>query len=369
MQIDRSNYEIWIIDWLDGNLNDHQAEELRLFLQNNPDIREELDFLDNIAIKPAENTFLNKDRLRKTTADIPLSQLEYLSVGFLENDLSSEQRDELLEIIEKDPVKKRSFDLVQKTKIIPETHIYKHKNLLTRRSAAQKSLRITVWGLSAAASIGLLIMIYLFIPKQLPDNSTFIVQNIGTDTNLVQMIRETVPEKAPVVKITFPAKNVAKAHLPLVSTITRKVSEMGSLTSVTQDNHTDDLNYEEIQPASVPAFGKMVQKGSILKDNLVSFVPTFKVPAYDDGRSKLSKFIARTVREAFLKEKTPTDAPLKGFEIAEMGVSGLNKLLGWQMALAEKKDENGQLKSVYFSSKILKFNAPVKKSESLPVTF
>jgi len=36
------------------------------------------------------------------------------------------------------------------------------------------------------------------------------------------------------------------------------------------------------------------------------------------------------------------------------------------MALDEKNDENGELKSVYFSSKILKFKAPVKKSEPLP---
>ena len=45
------------------------------------------------------------------------------------------------------------------------------------------------------------------------------------------------------------------------------------------------------------------------------------------------------------------------------GVTGLNKLFGWQMALDKKNDENGQPKSVYFSSKILKFNAPVKKRE------
>jgi hypothetical protein len=56
---------------------------------------------------------------------------------------------------------------------------------------------------------------------------------------------------------------------------------------------------------------------------------------------------------------------LKAYEIAEAGVSGLNKLLGWEMALDERKDENGKLKSVYFSSKILKFNAPVKNSEPL----
>ena len=42
MQIDRSNYEIWFTDWLDGNLNSLQVEQLKLFLDQNPDLREEL---------------------------------------------------------------------------------------------------------------------------------------------------------------------------------------------------------------------------------------------------------------------------------------------------------------------------------------
>jgi hypothetical protein len=67
-----------------------------------------------------------------------------------------------------------------------------------------------------------------------------------------------------------------------------------------------------------------------------------------------------------LKENPSPDSPLKGYEFAEAGVSGLNKLLGWEMALDKNNDNNGELKSIYFSSKILKFKAPVKNTESLP---
>jgi hypothetical protein len=72
------------------------------------------------------------------------------------------------------------------------------------------------------------------------------------------------------------------------------------------------------------------------------------------------------LKEKILKEKTAKDSPLKAYELAEAGVSGLNKLLDCEMVLDEKKDANGVLKSVYFSSKIIKFNAPIKKSEPLP---
>lgn len=36
------------------------------------------------------------------------------------------------------------------------------------------------------------------------------------------------------------------------------------------------------------------------------------------------------------------------------------------MALQKTNDENGELKSLRFSSRILKFNAPVKKAEPAP---
>ena len=87
---------------------------------------------------------------------------------------------------------------------------------------------------------------------------------------------------------------------------------------------------------------------------------------YDDGRSNIGKFIARTFRDKILREKKVNDTPLKPYEIAEAGITGLNKLLGWEMALNEKTDVDGNVKSIYFSSKMLKFNAPVKKSEPLP---
>ncbi len=83
---------------------------------------------------------------------------------------------------------------------------------------------------------------------------------------------------------------------------------------------------------------------------------------YDSERSRLRRFIASTFRERILKDKEYNDTPLQPYEIAEAGIDGLNKLLGWEMALVRTSDEEGELKSFYFSSGVLKFNAPVKKS-------
>jgi hypothetical protein len=77
----------------------------------------------------------------------------------------------------------------------------------------------------------------------------------------------------------------------------------------------------------------------------------------------INALVAKIFREKILKSKTPESGSLKGYEIADVGINGLNKLLGWQMSLQKTRDEKGDIKSLYFSSKILKFNAPVRKSQ------
>ena len=100
MNVDKSNYEIWLIDWLDGNLNEIQCEHLLCFLNENPDLKEEFDELATFRLKPSGKSFPAKDRLKKTPTTLSDSQFEYLFVAYLENDLSSEQQTELRESIE-----------------------------------------------------------------------------------------------------------------------------------------------------------------------------------------------------------------------------------------------------------------------------
>jgi len=123
---------------------------------------------------------------------------------------------------------------------------------------------------------------------------------------------------------------------------------------------------QQMTVRKVPVYTRVDLGKGIVSNTLVASNQIINIPEPGDERSKAGKFISKTFREKILKEKAPHDAPLKGFEIAEAGVAGLNKLFGWQMALDMKNDDNGQPKSVYFSSKILKVNAPVKKREVQP---
>jgi len=363
MQIDRSNYEIWFIDWLDGKLNSLQVEELKLFLDQNQDLREELNDLTPLNLVASHFSFRYKARLKKSPSDISPSQFEYLCAAYLENDLTNSQQTELREIVNADPDKKKTFDLIQKTILAPVSISYKHKSLLLKLTTLQKVIRLSVIGLSTAAAISLIIIIYSVrtATTSLKLNSS--AHNVITDSILqspssVRTTDRIITDSTPATakrKREYRIANIPKEHTVITNSEIEIALSDDSLARKT-DNH-------EIAISKVPVYTQIDLRKGVASNALIESNSTVAIPDVKDERSQVGKFISKTFREKLLREKAPADSPLKGYEIAEAGVTGLNKLFGWQMALDTKNDGNGQPKSIYFSSKILKFSAPVKNRE------
>jgi hypothetical protein len=363
MQINRSNYEIWFIDWLDGNLNEVQIEELRNFLITNPELKSEFDDLTAARLIPAQNSFSKKEDLKKKLTDLTDSQIEYLSIAYLEKDIAPDQETELLEIIGIDHGKRSSFELIQKMKLVPPRIFYKRKRHLLKRTLATKLISLSLIGLSAAAIITFVILNFFSVPRSFSVESEKTAQSDKPDTAIKYMTTAKIAEKSVVAnKKTSPKKQIKS--LPAFPT------KLSVVNSVQVSDNLDSLLRTPADPSTlvrkVPITATIKLETEVIRKSLIAYNSQSKMPQdEDDGRSKLSRFIARTFREKFLKEKTATDTPLKAYEIAEAGVSGLNTLFGWDMSLDKKNDEKGELKSVYFSSKIIKFNAPIKKTETV----
>ena len=367
MQIDRSNYEIWLIDWLDGNLNSLQANQLKLFLSQNPDLREEFNDLTQISIVPYDISFPDKNQMKRSASDIPTSQFEYLCVAFLENDLSVSQQTELKEIIDTSSEKKEAFDLIQKTRLTPTGIKYKHKSLLVKRTAVQNVIRLSVTGLSAAAAIALIILLFSISPENISMRLNRSAQNLVSDSTLQ---RQSSVNKTDKISTDIPIESVTQKRDIRIAKIQNKshINTNSDLTiAISDDSSVKKTDNQQVTVNKIPVSPHVfLDKGIISSNTLITSNSIVINPEVEEERSKIGRLISKTFREKLLKEKTPTDKPLKGYEIAAVGVTGINKLFGWEMALNEKNDENGQIKSVYFSSKILKFSAPVKNSEPKP---
>jgi hypothetical protein len=366
MEIDRSNYEIWLIDWLDGNLDDSQVARVVLFLDENPDIREEFYELSKARIQSPDELFVRKSGLLKTPEQMPEQQFEHLCIASLENDLSPFQKEELTAIINSDARKKSIFELYQKTRLIPHEIIYPGKAKLLRRSIYPVIYRFSVIGLSAAAIIALVITPLVRSPRsaKIKTNET---AGIQAPQGTMPLNRDkSYPESIHDLEKILPSKKLAGNFQTITNSKVQPYTGNLDYLSLVNAPLTASTDTSEVSVTKVQVAYETTLTRQDLPAKLMALNPAVAMSAEDENPSNISRFLARTVRGKFLKEKTVNETPLKAYELAEAGVVGLNKLFGWEMALDEKKDENGKLKSLYFSSRVLKFNAPVKNYESLP---
>src|SRR5690606_29990478 len=73
--ITRENYEIYFIDFIDGKLSDDNIELLHQFLDENPDLKEELEDIGSFKLEKPRIAFLNKESL-KVSPELPIINLE-----------------------------------------------------------------------------------------------------------------------------------------------------------------------------------------------------------------------------------------------------------------------------------------------------
>lgn len=339
---DRSNYETWLIDWLDGTLTAQQTDELMSFLEANPDIREEADSIMLARISSIGDSYKGKKTLLRSSADLSSSQIEYLSALYLEGDLSTEQEADLRQNIENNSDNRIIFDKIQSTKLKAPVVHYRNKNKLKRVSVASRVVRISAIVLSAAALVVFMIINHMFIPRPASESGSQLATVTPATIYMTSPI--IIKEKNSGQHVTRVIKNSVKTFNDSIIPIERIEGPPSiSFNSLPQINPSFE---NSVLPLPASAIG-------------------YSGPAYDDERSGFNKFIARTFRGKILKEKQISEEPLKSYELAEAGIEGLNKLLGWKMALVKTNDQSGDLKSLYFSSKLLKFNAPVKKAVAL----
>ncbi len=146
MKIDRTNYESFFLDYLDGNLTPEGIDELIDFLRKNDDLAEELKDLDKIRIPDDEIIKYEGQSLLKDDIDMP-DVSEEQCVRFIEGDLSPDEKKAFLKIIRKKPLLKKELNIYKSVILIPDTSItYKAKNKLLKN---ENPLILKWWNVAA----------------------------------------------------------------------------------------------------------------------------------------------------------------------------------------------------------------------------
>lgn len=161
--ITRDNYEAYFLDYLEGNLQENMIDEFLDFLEQHPDLKEELMQFENIRLPEEQLVFEAKEQLYRSAGnDKPVFDRQ--AVSFMEGDLDEQERASFEAWLAKEPVLKKEYELFAKTRLEADARIvFPRKKALYRKTgttiflnwaARAAAVLVLVWGISSLLQTG-----------------------------------------------------------------------------------------------------------------------------------------------------------------------------------------------------------------------
>ena len=360
IDINRNNYEEYFLDFLDGKLSPSDENLLMLFLNVNQDLKSELELFEAHEIF-ADNIYLeNKTGLKKSgiLAGITSNNFDELCIARMENDLKRKEIIEFDKFIKDNEKKEKEYNLYKLTKIQPDNFVvFQNKENLKKREEKVFVLKKNYQWISVAASIIILLAIYLFIPKEKGNN------------------------KLPVAELD---KSIKVESLPVADNDVKKINIINDFNTnkrntgeksftpkkILKEKSQDDAEKDEIVPREINQlaylnpteiklnFVEPEVNINIIISNIDNKVKSPVIEGNDKNYISFKSFLAGTFNKRVLKKEDKIK--IEFFDIAQASVEGINKLTGSNMSLERLYDENGNPNKTEFNSRLIAFSAPVK---------
>ncbi|MBI5857912.1 MAG: hypothetical protein HZB42_09750 [Sphingobacteriales bacterium] len=199
MNINRHNYEEYFILYMDNELGSEDRRMVEAFVQQHPDLKEELDILLQYKLSPDTSVvFPDKEELMKVNGDTPvtLSNYEEWLLLYVDDELTPGQKETVEKFISANPVVKEELGLLMKTKLHPEEIVFTGKASLYRTEEKVRPLPVRWWRLAAAAVLILALGItglLIFNKKPATENNGVAKSSGGNNNNNAPVIN-TIPK-------------------------------------------------------------------------------------------------------------------------------------------------------------------------------
>jgi len=365
IDINRNNYEEYFLDFLDGKLSPSDENLLMLFLNENPDLKSETELFETYEVF-TENVYLeNKSGLKKSgiLSNVTSNNFDELCIARIEGDLKKRETVEFDKFITENEKREKEYNLYRLTKIQADNFVvFQNKENLKKREKKAFVLKSNYQWISIAASIIILLAIYLFIPKEKGNN------------------------KLPVAELD---KSIKVESLPVTDNEAKKVNKLSDLNSnkinteeksfnsekILKEKSNNDSEKDEIIPREInqlayltPAeikfdFNKnKADKNIIYVDINIIYVDIYKGQEkveIDKKYISFKSYLAGTFNKRVLKKEGKNK--IEFFDIAQASVKGLNKLTRSNMSLERLYDKDGNPNKTEFNSRLIAFSAPIKK--------
>jgi hypothetical protein len=155
MKLNRNNYEEYFILYMDNELSSDERREVELFLQENPDLKAEMDLLLQSKMLPdAEVRFGDIGSLmRFENTSISRDNYEEWLLSYIDDELNNKQKAELELFLAANPAVQKELDVLQRTKLQPEAIVFPGKESLYRHEEKVKVITMRWWRVAIAAAL------------------------------------------------------------------------------------------------------------------------------------------------------------------------------------------------------------------------
>ncbi len=171
MDINRNNYEAWLLDLIEGSLSAEEVQEVRDFLMLNPDCALGLDDVEPWILEAEKISFSGKAGLRKELPHhesiVSEDGFDLFSIAMMEGDLTENQEKEYLQMLNDDDEKLKEWLLWKQIRLSGKTILFDHKGELKKR-VFPRSRVIWISIASAAAAVVLFFTLFRVEPGLSP---------------------------------------------------------------------------------------------------------------------------------------------------------------------------------------------------------
>ncbi len=348
MAISRYNYEIFLVDYLDGKLSPSMSADLMLFLEQNPDIKKELEGLNDVVLVNESTPYPNKFELKKKSFSKNGidNEMDFLLIAAIEGILTDDEKRKLDKELTLNDKRKTEYHLYQKTIIQPISEKeYPDKASLKRVPIIPIRYSTLRRAAGVAASVGLILGIYT-LGESVFNNS----------------LKES-PNRNIVISANHPIKTTPQELLSEGSVIVTRTTNRYQETNSSEPDRLDTVSKNETirREEIIPTRITLIESKEIVIRKYSQFEQIALYIETHPNNNRLSKIEPNSYSENCLAKANVREIGV--FEIIQYGVQSFGKLIGKDIRLNANKDKNGKIEKIKFESSLFAFSTSVGKDE------
>lgn len=378
MKINRDNYEMYFLDYLEGNLPAEETAELLIFVEKNPDLRDLIEDNELITLVPDESiNFLGKSAIKKydlsslsTSANpIPITSKtsEEFFIRFYENDLNESEKILLADYLKDNPSMIKDFELYGSTIIKPDLEIiYPFKSSLKRKTILLPNTKKVFTTVAIAASVLLFSTLFLkYNDQPAPASRYHVVAQTDTKKTISTSSNQTQSTSNQAGSSNLAGNRVSNNPL-LASRLTQEESQNNSNQTSAAAGISDRINNQSPTPILNTRYSgdlalnqKQIPQSIERRTDFDGITSTAyynsdpdATPLNSDGRvisGKLGYTLAQGISQAAGSIARDPEASrlLKGkislSDIAGLGIKGYNLIANRNLSLNREYDSTGMM--------------------------